>query len=92
MAKRIMIINEDPEQKKPRSPRSDEIDEILNVVLAQLIRGNQGERNLIEFLEEKMVQIALEQASGNKSQAAASLGVHRKQLERRVKKCQKTKI
>lgn len=64
------------------------LNEILNVVLAQFIQKNQGEQNLIELLEARLIQIALEQVTDNKSQAARRLGIPRKQVERRVKKYQ----
>lgn len=88
MAKRILIVDENVGQETPRKPRSDELTEILDVVLAQLIRGNQGKRDLVEFLEERLIQVALKEASNNKTRASKSLGIERKRLERRVKKYQ----
>lgn len=88
MTKHILIVDQPPTPEKPRTPQPDELDEILDVVLAQVIQGNQGVRNLLECVEERLVHIALEQALYKKTRAAAQLGIPRKQLERRAKKYQ----
>lgn len=55
-------------------------------VLVQLIERNQGTCNLLEFLEARLVQLALEQTSNTQSRAARQLGIPRKRLERRARK------
>ena len=85
MPKRFLIVNEDQEPEKARTPLEEEFQEILDGVLVELIGNNQGERNLIEFLEARLIQLALEQALYNKSRAARRLGMQRKRLERRAR-------
>jgi DNA-binding NtrC family response regulator len=46
----------------------------------------QNARNLLERVEEAILRAALSQAGGNKTRAAALLGTHRKQIERRITK------
>lgn len=86
MPKRFLIVDEDQEPEKARTPLEEEFQEVLDGVLVRLIGNNQGDRNLIEFLEARLIQLALEQALHNKSRAARRLGVPRKRLERRVRK------
>lgn len=88
MTRHILVVDQPPTPEKPRQPRPDELDEILDVVLAQVIQVNQGARNLLECVEERLVHIALEQALYKKTRAAVQLGIPRKQLERRAKKYQ----
>ncbi|MBI2501730.1 MAG: hypothetical protein HYW07_00650 [Candidatus Latescibacteria bacterium] len=88
MNRRLLIVEEDQGQEHPRDPRWEELQEILDQVLAQLIAGNQGAQNLMEFLEARLVHVALEQARHNKARAARQLGVPRKRLERRARKYQ----
>jgi DNA-binding NtrC family response regulator len=86
--KRLLLVEEDQGQEHPRDPRWEELREILDSVLVQLIEHNQGERNLLEFLEAQLIRLALEQTSNTQSQAAKQLGIPRKRVERRVRKYQ----
>ena len=88
MPKHLLIIDEEvvQEPEKARIPLDEELQEVLDGVLVQLIGDNQGERNLLEFLEARLIQLALEQTLYNKSRAAQQLGVPRKQVERRWRK------
>lgn len=86
MPKRFLIVDEDQEPEKTRTPLEEELEEVLDGVLSQLIENNQGDRNLLEVLEARLIQLALEQVLCNKSRAARRLGVPRKRLERRVRK------
>lgn len=88
MPKRLLLVEEDQGQDHPRDPRWEELREILDSVLVQLIERNQGECNLLEFLEARLVQLALEQARNTQSRAARQLGIPRKHLERRARKYQ----
>lgn len=86
MPKRLLLVEEDQGQEYPRDPRWEELQEILDSVLVQLIEHNQGERNLLEFMEARLVQLSLAQTSNTQSQAARQLGIPRKRLERRASK------
>lgn len=86
MPKRLLLVEEDQGQEHPRDPRWEKLREILDSVLVQLIEHNQGERNLLEFLEARLVQLALEQTRNTQNRAAHQLGIPRKRLERRVRK------
>ena len=88
MPKHLLIVDEGvvQEPEKARTPLGEELQEILNGVLVLLIEHNQGGQNLVEFMEERLIQLALEQARYNKSRAARRLGVQRKRLERRARK------
>lgn len=88
MTKHILIVERGVEREKPRQPRSEELDEILDVILAQVVHVNQGTRNLLACVEERLVHLALAHTRYNKTRAAAQLGIPRKQLERRAKKYQ----
>lgn len=86
MAKRLLILEEDQGQGTPRNPHWEELQEILDGVLAQLMEHNQEAQNLLEYLEARLIHLALEKALHNKSRAARRLGVQRKRLERRARK------
>ena len=88
MPKHLLIVDEEAVQEpnKGRAPLGEELQEVLNGVLVLLIEHNQGGQNLVEFLEARLIQLALEQALHNKSRAARRLGVQRKRLERRARK------
>jgi DNA-binding NtrC family response regulator len=86
MTTHLLIVDDTLDQAKPRKPQEEELTEILDVVLGQIIQQNPAERNLMEWLEAHVLQLALTQVSQNKSRAARQLGIPRKRLERRVKK------
>lgn len=88
MPKRLLLVEEDQGQEYPRDPRWEELQEILDGVLVQLIERNQGERNLLEFLEAQLIHLTLERTRNNQSCAARQLGIPRKRLERRARKYQ----
>ncbi len=86
MSKRLLILEEDQGQETSRNPHWEELQEILDGVLVQLMASNQAAQNLLEYLEARLIYLALEQALHNKSRAARRLGVQRKRLERRARK------
>lgn len=88
MPRRLFIVEEDHLQERPRTPLPEELRQILDGVLAQLIGSNPEGHNLVEFLEARLVHLALEQARYNKSRAARQVGMPRKRLERRLRKYQ----
>ncbi len=55
-------------------------------VLLSIIQSNTAQTNLIEDLEKEMIDLALQQSSGNAAEAARMLGVHRNALLRRIEK------
>ena len=84
MAKHLLIVDED--EAPPRDLHQEELAEVMDGALVELIRINQGEQNLVEWVEARLVDLALEQALHNKSSAARQLGIPRKTLERRARK------
>lgn len=84
MAKHLLIVDE--EEAQPRNLRQQELAEVVDGALVALIGVNQGAQNLVEWVEARLIQLALEQARYNKSRAARQLGMPRKRLERRVRK------
>jgi transcriptional regulator with AAA-type ATPase domain len=86
MAKHLLIVDEGEAQ--PRNLRQQELAEVIEGALVELIGINRGERNLLEWVEARLIHLALEQARHNKSNAARQLGMPRKRLERRARKYQ----
>jgi DNA-binding NtrC family response regulator len=76
----------DEDEAQPRNLRQEELAELVDGALVELIGINQGERNLAEWVEARLIHLALEQARHNKSNAARQLGMPRKRLERRARK------
>ena len=85
MAKRLLLVD-DPAQDQARDPRWDELVEVLDSLLGQLAEHNQGQRDLLAFVEERLVQAVWAQAGYNQARAARQLGVPRKRVERRMRK------
>ncbi|MBI2504643.1 MAG: hypothetical protein HYW07_15595 [Candidatus Latescibacteria bacterium] len=86
MTRHLLIV--DGDEERPRDLRQEELAEVIDETLLELIEINQGQQNLLEWTEARLIQLALEQALHNKSRAARQLGVPRKRLERRVRKYQ----
>jgi len=63
---------------------------LLRTELKRAIAGNRGQKNLIESIEKDLVELAMEQTSGNLTEAAAILGIERLALRRRVEKFGRT--
>ncbi|MEX1138282.1 MAG: sigma-54-dependent Fis family transcriptional regulator [Bacteroidota bacterium] len=58
----------------------------LSIVFRQLVRSNDRNADLLENAEKSFVQLAMQEAQGNVSQASRLLGIDRKALERRIEK------
>ena len=85
MAKRLLLVD-DPEADQTRDLRWEELVEVLDSVLGHLAQHNQGQRDLLVFVEGRLVQAVWAQAGYNQTRAARLLGVPRKRVERRMRK------
>ena len=59
---------------------------LLRAELLRLLDANDDGGNLVESMDRHLVQLALEKAQGNVSQAARLLGIDRHALQRRIEK------
>jgi len=69
-------------RERRASPEREAIDRLAQAVLAL----PEGEGSKLDLCERTLVASAMEQAHGNKSQAARLLGIDRMALERRLQK------
>ena len=64
---------------------TDESDRIASA-FQELLLARENKGDLLELIDKKLVQLAMQYAQGNVAEASRLLGIHRRALERRIEK------